>query len=76
MSLAKGWRQFEPVGISQNDLVYYVWAEPFVVQLLHWTYCCDILSIEPDLVSDLVQWGFFVMGVVEVGQVIGCLGEG
>jgi len=38
------------VEASQDDLVHYVGYKPFVVQLLHWTCCCDILSIESDLV--------------------------
>jgi len=52
---------------SGYDLVHWVWTKPLVVQFLHQTHCSDVLPIEPDFVSDCIQWCFPAMGIIKSG---------
>ena len=47
-----------------------------MVQFLHQLGCCDVLAIEPHLVSNLVQWCLSPVCIIEPSHVISCSGQG
>ena len=72
MDVTKGHGEFEPISAARDYPFDDVGTEPLVIEFLCRTDSPDVLRAEPYFVADIILWGFALVGIVELGHVVGC----
>ena len=73
MDVTKGYREFEPISTARDHPFDNIGTEPLIIEFLRRTDSPDVFRAEPYFVTDIILWGFALVGIVESGHVIGCL---
>ena len=73
MGFTKGCREFELISTARDHPFDDVGTEPLVVKFLCQMGSPDVLRAKPHLVTNIILWGFVLVGIIESGHVIGCL---
>ena len=73
MDFTKGRRQFEPISTVRDHSFDNIGTKPLVIKFLCRMDSPDVLRAKPHFVTNIVLWGFVLVGILELGHVIGCL---
>ena len=69
----QGCREFELISTGRDYLFDNIGTKPLVIEFLRQVGSPDILQAKPHLVANIILWGFALVGIIELGHVIGCL---
>ena len=73
MGFTEGRGEFELISTVRDHPFNNVGTELLVIEFLCWMDSPDILQAKPHPVTDIILWGFALVGIIESGHVIGCL---
>ena len=69
MDVTEGCREFEPIRTARDHLFDDIGTKPLVIEFLCRMDSPDILRAKPYFVTDIIFWGFALVGIVESGHV-------
>ena len=72
MDVTKGCWELELISTVRDHLFNDVGTEPLIIEFLRQTDSPDVFRAEPYFVTDIILWGFALVGIVESGHVVGC----
>ena len=73
VDFTKGHGELELISTARDHSFDNIGTKPPVIEFLHQTDSPDVLQAKPHFVTDIVLWGFTLVGIIELGHVISCL---